>query len=193
MKNYFYIRNNEKHGPLEKADLQKQNLDKDTLIWCEGMIDWQPLDKIEDLKDVSNKLPPPIPLSKLKNKETHQEDDEKYYAGLVKSYFRYKVLIRALKISIPFAIIFFIIQPFSPNGIFPVYLTEWEKNNLELLGLKFYLMGLPLYLGIAYLVTLLKFKKSEIPYEKLEDIKSLYIGILATIIIAFIVAIITSL
>jgi len=153
MKNYFYIRNNEKHGPFEKTDLQKHHLDKDTLIWCEGMANWEPLEKIEDLKDVSNKLPPPIPAIKIKKIETHQEDDEKYYAGLVTSYFRYKVLMRTLTISIPFAIIFFVIQPFSPNGIFPVYLTEWEKNNLELLGLKFYLKGLPLYIGIAYLVT----------------------------------------
>jgi hypothetical protein len=49
-------------------------------------------------------------------------------------------------------------------------------------------MGLPVYLTIAYLYTVLKFKKSEIPYEKLEDIKSLYLGILVTTIVIYAIA-----
>ncbi|NDC31984.1 MAG: DUF4339 domain-containing protein [Bacteroidetes bacterium] len=189
MKNYFYIRNNEKQGPFEKADLQSQNLDKDTLVWCEGMTDWTPLEQISELNELINKLPPPIPTVNLKPKPNlEKESKEIYYADLITSYFRYKVLIRTLVVSIPFGIIFLILQPYKPYGLFPVYLTDIELHNIDAVGIKFYLMGIPLYLTIGYLATIIKFRKSDINYDKLEDTKTMYLGVLAATIISVLIA-----
>jgi TPR repeat protein len=61
MKKYFYAINKVQNGPFSLDEILKKNLDKNTLVWCEGLPEWVKLSEISELninRDPS--LPPPI-------------------------------------------------------------------------------------------------------------------------------------
>ena len=66
MKKYFYAINEVQFGPFSLDEILTKNLDKDTLVWHEGLPDWMILSEIPELnvkKDAS--LPPPIRVKEL--------------------------------------------------------------------------------------------------------------------------------
>lgn len=46
---YYYILNNEQHGPVTFEELCTLNLQPDTLVWHKDMSDWQPACKLPEL------------------------------------------------------------------------------------------------------------------------------------------------
>ena len=62
MKKYFYIKDDQKIGPLSTEDLSTADLNKDTLVWFQGLDYWTPMGEIEELKSVLEIKPPPIPI-----------------------------------------------------------------------------------------------------------------------------------
>lgn len=61
MKKYFYAINEDQNGPFSLDEILTKNLDKDTLVWHEGLADWVRLSEIPELnikKEAS--IPPPI-------------------------------------------------------------------------------------------------------------------------------------
>lgn len=66
---FFIIKNNIQQGPFSLEELRSQNITSDTLVWAEGMAQWTPAWKVEELKplfygDLSNSeraTPPPLP------------------------------------------------------------------------------------------------------------------------------------
>lgn len=52
MKKYFYARNNEKVGPLSFEDLKKAGINPETLVWFDGLSNWEPAGKLEDLREI---------------------------------------------------------------------------------------------------------------------------------------------
>ncbi|TXD49212.1 DUF4339 domain-containing protein [Polaribacter sp. IC073] len=63
MKEYYYVKNDQKIGPVSKAEL-KGKISQDTLIWKAGMKDWVKASAHSELKDFFQNEPPPIPNSK---------------------------------------------------------------------------------------------------------------------------------
>jgi hypothetical protein len=66
---YFIIQHENQLGPYSIEDLGLAKIDKNTLVWYEGLLDWTKASELEELKDifVSNaKIPPPIPESEKK-------------------------------------------------------------------------------------------------------------------------------
>lgn len=64
MKNYYYSDGNTKFGPFTLDELKSQKIDAKTLVWCEGMSDWTPVNEIPELKVIFNSTtPPPLPFS----------------------------------------------------------------------------------------------------------------------------------
>lgn len=66
--NYFVIVNNAQQGPYTIDELRQRHITEETLVWCEGMTDWQPAWQVEELKPLFAKeasatqsAPPPIP------------------------------------------------------------------------------------------------------------------------------------
>ena len=59
---YFYLKDDEKIGPLSIDDLSDSDVNKDTLVWFEGLEDWTSMSEIEELKSVLEMKPPPIPI-----------------------------------------------------------------------------------------------------------------------------------
>lgn len=66
MNEYYYLdAQNERKGPITKEELLSQNLDKETLVWREGLENWTPMKDIAELAEaISHKTPPPLPIKK---------------------------------------------------------------------------------------------------------------------------------
>ncbi len=60
MKEYFYSDGQEQLGPLKAEELKEKKINKDTLVWCEGMEDWQKAGDVEELKFLFVATPPPL-------------------------------------------------------------------------------------------------------------------------------------
>ncbi len=60
MKKYFYTNGTDKIGPFTLDELKEQNLSRDTKVWFYGLDRWKPLNEIEELKSLTNSVPPPL-------------------------------------------------------------------------------------------------------------------------------------
>ena len=66
MKQYYYSDGKNQFGPFSKIELQNTGISKETLVWFEGLSEWQKAGDIEDLADLFPKkqTPPPLPNQK---------------------------------------------------------------------------------------------------------------------------------
>lgn len=71
MNEYYYLdAQNERKGPITKEELLSQNLDKESLVWCEGLENWTPMKDVAELAEaISHKTPPPLPPNSNNKKE----------------------------------------------------------------------------------------------------------------------------
>jgi hypothetical protein len=61
-KEYYFLDNfNNKHGPFLLGQLKQTNIKADTLIWCEGMPNWDKACNVRGLKSMFKQSPPPVP------------------------------------------------------------------------------------------------------------------------------------
>lgn len=60
---FFIIENGQQVGPLTIAQLAEKHITAETLVWREGMTDWQPAWKVDELRYIldENKTVPPVP------------------------------------------------------------------------------------------------------------------------------------
>lgn len=66
MKKYFYSKNNEQIGPVTFEELKKADIKPNTLIWYEGLSNWEPAESLEDLKEIFELIPPPLEFKRPK-------------------------------------------------------------------------------------------------------------------------------
>lgn len=58
MKKYYYLKGDVQHGPMTVDELKLQ-VNRQTMVWCEGMQDWT---EAKDIPEIAETLPPPIPV-----------------------------------------------------------------------------------------------------------------------------------
>lgn len=59
---YYYIKDNERHGPYSYEELLQLGLAKDVLVWRDGLSEWMPLTMVENLmNEQKESTPPPLP------------------------------------------------------------------------------------------------------------------------------------
>jgi Ca2+/Na+ antiporter len=58
---YYFVENGRQNGPFSLEDLKTKSLHRESLIWKDGMADWQPAQNIPELKDILFSTPPPVP------------------------------------------------------------------------------------------------------------------------------------
>ena len=58
MRQYYFIKGNEKLGPFTLEELKAKQLSNDTLFWYEGQDGWK---KANDVEELRTAFPPPIP------------------------------------------------------------------------------------------------------------------------------------
>ena len=52
MNSYFYLdSNNKQHGPIVVEKFAENGVTPSTLVWCNGMDNWQPADSVAELKE----------------------------------------------------------------------------------------------------------------------------------------------
>lgn len=73
MKHYFYSDGEKQKGPFTFEQLKNENIEKETLIWFEGLDDWKPAKEIRELDEIFELNPPPIPKNEF---NTEQESSE---------------------------------------------------------------------------------------------------------------------
>jgi hypothetical protein len=69
-KKYFIAEDDEQKGPFSFNELQEMGISKTTLIWKEGFEDWTEAGKIEKLQSLLKITPPKLPKSEGKKKKT---------------------------------------------------------------------------------------------------------------------------
>lgn len=82
---YFYLSGDQQMGPFTHDELKNQHINRDTLVWYDGIHDWEKASNIEALRDVFI-TPPPIPKKDNKTKAQFQPQTNKKKgktAGLV--------------------------------------------------------------------------------------------------------------
>lgn len=82
MKQWYYVKNNEKNGPISEEELiqnlNKGIIDSDTLVWSSGMPDWQ---KIKAVPTLNTHNTPPILKDKVNTAFSSESTREAIYAG----------------------------------------------------------------------------------------------------------------
>lgn len=61
MSKYYILEQGRKTGPFSFQELKSMNIQPTTYIWTSGMKDWTEAKEIEDLSELLQELPPPIP------------------------------------------------------------------------------------------------------------------------------------
>lgn len=69
MKKYFYTIGVDRKGPFSFDELKNENLTRDTKLWFYGLDSWTPLSELEELKSLTNTIPPELDLSKIKENQ----------------------------------------------------------------------------------------------------------------------------
>lgn len=72
MRQYFYTDGNKRFGPYTIDDLQHHNITPETLVWYDGMADWQPARTMYELQDIVKQAPPPISPTTRNNYNSQQ-------------------------------------------------------------------------------------------------------------------------
>lgn len=60
MRKYYYAKNGERLGPFTLEEMQKKDIDNDTLVWYEGLEDWIKVSNDKELSTSIQKIPPPL-------------------------------------------------------------------------------------------------------------------------------------
>lgn len=61
MKKYYFIIKGKKEGPFSLDEITKLDINKNTLIWCNGLNDWTEFQYVTELSDLFDHIAPPIP------------------------------------------------------------------------------------------------------------------------------------
>ena len=59
-KKYFYSDGVNRFGPFTLSELKEQNITRETLVWYNGMEQWQKAGTLIELNSLFNSVPPPI-------------------------------------------------------------------------------------------------------------------------------------
>ena len=76
MQKYFLHKDGRQVGPYTKEDLAQIRITRDTMLWFDGLVDWQEAGTIEELADLFRNQPPPF-IPKNDTPPPHRDPQEK--------------------------------------------------------------------------------------------------------------------
>ena len=62
-KHYYFVENDQQFGPYTTEELKSKSLKKSTLVWTDGMTEWDTAENVDELNDIFISEPPPLPVS----------------------------------------------------------------------------------------------------------------------------------
>ncbi len=66
---FYIIENSQRQGPLSFEELKSRKIQKETLVWYEGLDSWTKAEYLPLLKDILKASPPPMPNSSNQQKQ----------------------------------------------------------------------------------------------------------------------------
>ena len=160
MMKFYVLDNNQQKGPFSENELKSMLLTRESLVWCEGMENWDYAKNIEELKIYINSTPPPIPnIENLNssiniNVKTHKSelDEKENYLKKekIKSKFAYE-LVYFIKCII-FSILFIIVLPWKDmyENLFEIHRDYYALSRFNSSG------DFDVYNLLCYLYSILK-------------------------------------
>lgn len=72
MNQQFYIAaDGQQQGPFPIEDLKEKGIQRDTLVWTDGLADWTKAEDVHLLQDIFKATPPPLPKAETKPPSQH--------------------------------------------------------------------------------------------------------------------------
>ena len=68
-KKYFYSNNDKINGPFNFNELKDENIKRSSLVWYHGLESWLPITEVIELREIVNRIPPPLPKIENKNEK----------------------------------------------------------------------------------------------------------------------------
>lgn len=137
LKKYYIVKNGEKVGPFTITELQGQEFNKETLVWYNGLENWVKAEIIEELSEVLEQTPPPIPTIavnttqnikidspidiNINRKSINKEEKSENQRTFVKIFFR----------EIGYIILFFIISILFGFIAYALYSQKNEPQHVS--------------------------------------------------------------
>lgn len=117
MNQEFYIAvNGQQTGPFSLDDLRTKNVQRDALIWTEGLDDWTKAEHVALLKDILRATPPPLPNTEAKTTSQQVPPPPVVPPALTGKYFGYELarrrerlfatIVESIIIAVPILILF---------------------------------------------------------------------------------------
>lgn len=75
MKKYYLNNGQENKGPFDIEEIRAQNINKNTLVWSDGMQKWKKAGDVDELKIILLTTPPPLNNSHYKNQITPKKNN----------------------------------------------------------------------------------------------------------------------
>jgi|AntAceMinimDraft_10_1070366.scaffolds.fasta_scaffold06342_4 uncharacterized RDD family membrane protein YckC len=124
MKHYFYSDGEKQKGPFTFEQLKNENIEKETLIWFEGLEDWKPAKEINEIELILELIPPPI-VPNFENNEKESTDKIITFYDTKPHPWR-RFLARTLDVYTGGIVVFFIFG-FAIGDIAPQFVDDYVK------------------------------------------------------------------
>lgn len=103
MRKYFYTNGTDKFGPFTLEELKEKHLIPETLVWFQGLGEWQSAGSIPELNQLFNQTPPPVTNSN--NNQTYTESNSQINIGRPPKTWLIESIIVTILCCLPFGII----------------------------------------------------------------------------------------
>lgn len=106
MKKYFYLKNGQQIGPFSYDELWQQKISADTMVWCEGMQNWQRAASIQEFGNWFAQKQPAQPRQQVKRPQVQQRTQQVQRPAPVKKRKSYRGMIGVAIFLIGCAVIY---------------------------------------------------------------------------------------
>lgn len=133
MENYFIHKEGRQLGPYSIEELKQINITRDTMVWYEGIEEWQEANSIKELTSLFKNQPPPFQGKTIPDDSNFQDDTSDSTDDDLNSTKKtsYKPLIIGLSIFATIFIGMFFYQKSEKDGIQDQLNTQQEKLNTQ--------------------------------------------------------------
>ena len=195
MNNYYYSLDENKIGPISLEQIRNLSISENTLVWKEGLTDWVKAKELPELIDYVSKEPPPLPSER-------QAIEKKVRSKNIESSLQDSLLSKRLwrNYLIVTTVLFIMITiggliDDGTSNLFPVYKTNWERQNPLLAVLQdafyFYSFAAIITLVIGLIEGMLQMNSPQRKSNSASSLKSNdWYGMLFILLIGIILAIV---
>ena len=139
MNQQFYIAvNGQQTGPFSLDDLKTKNIQRDTLIWTEGLDSWTKAEHVALLKDILRATPPPLPNTETKTTSQQVTPPPVIPPAPTGKYFGYELARRRERFFA--TIIEFIVLAIPYLILEALFVSEMDSDDKQLGGFLFGLL-----------------------------------------------------